>query len=331
MACSNKDLCRKEPTCPDKTSPSAKIEPSCFQSFLTKPKCAYVSNPYLETMKEDVLYHFDLGTKTHDLPAMFGDVKFICVGGSSSRMKIFSQYMNELLGLGRATDDIPNICAQTDRYSMYKVGPVLAVSHGMGIPSISIMLHELFKLLYHAKCTDVVAFRIGTSGGIGLKPGTVVISKVSVDPCFHPHFEQNVMGKITAYCTELNAHLSQELLICSKENNQFDTIIGTTLCTSDFYEGQARLDGAFCNYTHEDKMKYLQRAYDAGIRNIEMESSVFAAMCKRSGLPGAVVCVTLLDRLQGDQIDNSHEVLAEYQERPQKLVGCYIKKVFCKI
>ncbi|XP_060706032.1 uridine phosphorylase 1-like isoform X2 [Hemiscyllium ocellatum] len=296
-----------------------------------RPKCAYVSNPYLETMKEDVLYHFDLGTKTHDLPAMFGDVKFLCVGGSSSRMKLFSQYMNELLGLGHATDDIPNICAQTDRYSMYKVGPVLAVSHGMGIPSISIMLHELFKLLYHAKCTDVVAFRIGTSGGIGLKPGTVVISKVSVDPSFHPHFEQNVMGKTTAYCTELNAHLSQELLNCSKENNQFDTIIGTTLCTSDFYEGQARLDGAFCNYTHEDKMKYLQRAYDAGVRNIEMESSVFAAMCKRSGLPGAVVCVTLLDRLQGDQIDNSHEVLAEYQERPQKLVGCYIKKVACKI
>lgn len=26
-------------------------------------------------MKEDVLYHFDLGSKTHDLPAMFGDIK----------------------------------------------------------------------------------------------------------------------------------------------------------------------------------------------------------------------------------------------------------------
>ncbi|XP_048417823.1 uridine phosphorylase 1 isoform X1 [Stegostoma tigrinum] len=311
MACSNKDPCRKEPTCP--------------------PNCSYVSNPYLETMEEDVLYHFDLGTKTHNLHAMFGDVKFVCVGGSSSRMKAFSQYMNELLGLGHATDYIPNICAHTDRYSMYKVGPVLAVSHGMGIPSISIMLHELIKLLYHAKCTDVIAFRIGTSGGIGLHPGTVVISKVSVDACFQPHFEQNVMGTIKLYSTELNEGLVQELLTCSKETNQFDTIIGTTLCTSDFYEGQARLDGAFCNYTYEDKMKYLKRAYDAGVRNIEMESSIFAAMCNRSGLPGAVVCVTLLDRLQGDQIESSHEVLAEYQERPQKLVGCYIKKKFCKM
>lgn len=37
----------------------------------------------------------------------------------------------------------------------------------MGVPSISIMLHELIKLLYHAHCRDVMLFRIGTSGGIG--------------------------------------------------------------------------------------------------------------------------------------------------------------------
>lgn len=50
--------------------------------------------------------------------------------------------------------------------------------------------------------------------------------------------------------------------------------------------GQARLDGAFCSYTEEDKQNYLKEAYAAGVRNIEMESSVFAAMCKLSGLKG---------------------------------------------
>lgn len=39
--------------------------------------------------------------------------------------------------------------------------------HGMGIPSIAIMLHELIKLLYHARCSGVTIIRIGTSGGIG--------------------------------------------------------------------------------------------------------------------------------------------------------------------
>lgn len=39
--------------------------------------------------------------------------------------------------------------------------------HGMGIPSISIMLHELIKLLHHARCRDVTIIRMGTSGGLG--------------------------------------------------------------------------------------------------------------------------------------------------------------------
>jgi uridine phosphorylase len=26
-------------------------------------------------MEEDILYHFNLGTKTHNLPEMFGDIK----------------------------------------------------------------------------------------------------------------------------------------------------------------------------------------------------------------------------------------------------------------
>lgn len=37
----------------------------------------------------------------------------------------------------------------------------------MGVPSISIMLHELIKLLHHAQCRDVILFRLGTSGGVG--------------------------------------------------------------------------------------------------------------------------------------------------------------------
>lgn len=34
-----------------------------------------VKNPYLDTMEEDILYHFSLSTKTHNLPEMFGDIK----------------------------------------------------------------------------------------------------------------------------------------------------------------------------------------------------------------------------------------------------------------
>lgn len=46
-------------------------------------------------------------------------------------------------------------------------GSFFSQQHGMGIPSVSIMLHELIKLLHHAKCRDVTIIRIGTSGGLG--------------------------------------------------------------------------------------------------------------------------------------------------------------------
>ncbi|XP_051575726.1 uridine phosphorylase 1-like [Myxocyprinus asiaticus] len=286
----------------------------------------YVNNPHLDSMKDDILYHFNLGTSTHDIPTMFGDVKFVCVGGSPWRMKSFTEYIAKELGLAGPNAEYPNICAGTDRYAMYKVGPVLSVSHGMGIPSISIMLHELIKLLYHARCTDVTVVRIGTSGGIGLKPGTVVVTKQSVDSMFQPCLEQIILGKPVVRSTELDGELAEELLQCSKDLAEFETVIGNTMCTLDFYEGQARLDGAFCSYTEEDKQRYLTEAYTAGVRNIEMESSVFAAMCKLSNLRAAVVCVILLDRQKGDQITSSHDVLNNYQQRPQVLVGHYIKK-----
>ncbi|XP_007572742.1 uridine phosphorylase 1 [Poecilia formosa] len=286
----------------------------------------YVHNPHLDALKDDILYHFSLGTGSHNLPAMFGDVKFVCVGGSPWRMKSFTEFIAAELAMEDPKSEYPNICAGTDRYAMYKVGPVLSVSHGMGIPSIAIMLHELIKLLHHARCTDVTIIRIGTSGGIGLEPGTVVVTKQSVDATFQPKFEQVILGKTVVRSTDLDQSLAQELLQCSKGLNQFETVIGNTMCTLDFYEGQARLDGAFCSYTETDKQEYLLKAKEAEVCNIEMESSVFAAMCKLSGLRAAVVCVTLLDRLKGDQLSSSHEVLNSYQLRPQILVGSYIKQ-----
>ena len=54
------------------------------------------------------------------------------------------------------------------------------------------------------------------------------------------------------------------------------------------FPGQGRLDGALCSYTEKDKQEYLLAAYAAGIRNIEMEASVFAAMCNACGLRGGI-------------------------------------------
>jgi len=71
----------------------------------------------------------------------------------------------------------------------------------------------------------------------GLEPGTVVVTKQSVDATFQPKFEQMILGQTVVRNTDLDQSLAEELLQCSKEMNQFETVIGNTMCTLDFYEG----------------------------------------------------------------------------------------------
>lgn len=65
--------------------------------------------------------------------------------------------------------------------------------------------------------------------------------------------------------------------LCYESRKSFSPYL---LCAA----GQARLDGAFCDYSEEDKMAFLKRIHDRGVRNIEMESLCFAAYCHRLGL-----------------------------------------------
>lgn len=43
--------------------------------YIARRQHVQVKNPYLDAMEEDILYHFSLSTKTHNLPEMFGDIK----------------------------------------------------------------------------------------------------------------------------------------------------------------------------------------------------------------------------------------------------------------
>lgn len=71
----------------------------------------------------------------------------------------------------------------------------------------------------------------------GLKPGTVVVTKQSVDAMFQPRLEQIILGKPVVRSTELDAKLAEDLLKCGDDLGEFETVIGNTMCTLDFYEG----------------------------------------------------------------------------------------------
>jgi len=284
-------------------------------------------NPNIELMDQDILYHLALGSGSHDLVSMFGDVKFVCMGGTPKRVEQFAYFIMDEIGHKLpAGTTLLDISQFSYRYSMYKVGPVLSISHGMGIPSVGILLHEVIKLMYHARVKDPVFFRIGTSGGIGIEGGTVIISEEAVDGMLNPYFELPVLGKVVRRPAKLDKKLIKEMLALRSNEDPYDTVVGKTMCTTDFYEGQGRLDGAFCDFTEPEKMEYLQKLQRHGVANIEMESLAFAALTHHAGIKSAVICVAIIDRLKGDQIHAPKEVLDEWQMRPQKLVSRYIKR-----
>ena len=125
-------------------------------------------NNHLLEFDCDNLYHLNLKKTKQNLKKMFGDVKFVCMGGTSQRMRQFALYMKDLLELNfPAGLTIHDLTESGDRYSIYKIDSILFVNHGIGCPSLSVVLNEIIKLIYYAGCKDVTFFRVGTCGGLG--------------------------------------------------------------------------------------------------------------------------------------------------------------------
>ncbi|KER19431.1 hypothetical protein T265_11797 [Opisthorchis viverrini] len=287
----------------------------------TSLKC---SNPHLKHMEEDLLYHLGLSTKSVNFRKEFGDVKFVCVAGSAYRIKAFAQMLAKEAGL---STDLPNLAADGGRFVLYKVGAVLAADHGMGAPSISILLHEMFKLLHYAHCTDVTFIRLGTSGGIGVEPGTLVITTEALDTAFESFYSLRILGKTVKRPAPLDPNLADELYeLAQTLPDNVPVVKGKTVCANDFYEEQARLDGAFCQFTESEKMAYLNQACSMGVRNFEMECTCFAAQCYLAGVRAAIVCVTLVNRLESDQVRLNPKTYARIQQLPGQLVLALLRK-----
>ena len=151
------------------------------------------------------------------------------MGGAEDRMKKFACNIADSLKIECVS------VGDHKRYVLYKCGPVLVCSHGMGGPSISILLHELTKLLKYAGA-DCVFVRIGTCGGLGLPPGTIVLTEESLNGALEPWHETIVLGERKRRPTKLNNELRQELLLTCMELD-IDAYAGKTMCCDDFYEG----------------------------------------------------------------------------------------------
>jgi len=160
-------------------------------------------NSNLKDMDVDILYH--LGIDTSDLGAIkakFGDVKVVAMGGSRGRVITFAKYAYEQLKnyyQMKEEDATTDLAKKAGRFVMYKVGPILTLNHGMGFGCLSIALHEVVKLLHYAEATDVSLIRMGTSGGLGVEPGNVILTKNGYDATLQEGHEVTTVGKKTRF------------------------------------------------------------------------------------------------------------------------------------
>lgn len=268
----------------------------------------------------DILYHLGMDTP-HDL-SVFKDVRFVCMGGSAVRAASFAEDLRRRFA--PETKGPPEPLGKTERFHMYKVGPIISASHGIGMPSMLILLHEMAKLLHYAGVQDVTYIRIGTCGGIGLEPGTVAVTTCGVMGTLEPIYEAIELGERKRYSARLDSTLVDRLVAAAKDIN-VPAVSGMTMGADDFYEAQGRLDGALLTtYSEEDKMKFLQKAYTAGVRNIEMEASAFGAFCQRAGIRGGIVCAALVNRLKGDQVTSTPQQLGQFSLDAQRVVVHYM-------
>lgn len=229
---------------------------------------------------------------------------------------------------------LPRTIGKEERYWMYKVdtpaGGVISVNHHMGMPTHSILLHEVTKLLHHVGADRVERpfeyARLGTSGGLGIEGGDIVVARRGLDPSGQARYRLFSLGEEYEFPTEFDPALRERVMAC-REAVSARVLEGDTVACNDFYIEQGRLDGAFNMAGSEAaKIAYLQRLHGMGARNMEMESAGFAAFTQHMGIPSTCIATALLNRLHGDQVKATGAELAAYSDGPQQLYIEYLKR-----
>jgi uridine phosphorylase len=271
-------------------------------------------DPVLAGAQVDVYYHFGVSSDDSVLDR-FRDVKAVVQAGSGQRIHQFAEKWSALNGNAEIV-----ALPKEERFVTRYCAGVLFASHGMGMPSASIALQELMRMVFFLKHGDLEAMdevfwaRVGTSGGVGLEGGTIVVSTEGVMADLRPYRVLNGgMGEYWFDSTYPQAVTEQ--IIAANESSGLDVVTGRTVAGNEFFLEQFRLDGAICMETPATKMAWLEWIYDNGVRNIEMEGAMQAGYLNHWGFSRfAMICCTLLNRLHGDQVTATAEQLHQYSE-----------------
>lgn len=280
----------------------------------------------LDGSQVDVYYHFGVASDDPILDRLRG-VRAIIMAGSGDRIKEFAERWSAMSG-------DPHIVAfpKEDRFVTRYTGGVLFCSHGMGMPSASIAVQELMRMAYFLKRGDLVALddvfwaRVGTSGGVGLPGGTIVVSEAGVMPDLQPY--RLMQGGLGTYWFdgEFPAQTRADILAANADSD-LSIVEGKTIATNEFFLEQFRLDGAIRLETAQTKQEFLEWLHANGVRNIEMEGAMLAAYLNSWGFSSfAMICAVLLNRLEGDQVTATSEELHRFSEYSGDVLFAYLQQ-----
>lgn len=273
----------------------------------------------------DTYYHFGVASDDPILERM-RDIRAVVMAGSGERIDTFAQQWSA------EHDDAEIIVFPKDeRFVTRYCAGVLFASHGMGMPSASIAVQELMRMVFFLKGGDLDALdevfwaRVGTSGGVGLPPGTIVVTTESIMADLKPYRLLDG-GQGVHWFDGTFPRDVVDAIVRANDGSGIPITAGRTVATDEFFLEQFRLDGAIRLASADRKMEWLRWLDDNGVRNIEMEGAMIAAYMNTWGFSRfAMVCTTLLNRLDGDQVTSTPEQLHEYTDRSGEVLFAYLR------
>lgn len=282
-------------------------------------------NPHFETFDVDYLYHLGLDTSM-DLSHVFGDVKYVIFTLSNAEASVMANEFARTLYKIHEENFSYRPIYKTERFHMYKVGVSIIISIGVGMPSLLICINEITKLLVHLKKYDVTFFKVGSCGGLGVNDGDIIVSHTILNAKLESYFDSIECGEIYRYPTIFNDSIARQIVEFSHAVGNQNTIIGTNLSTHDFYEEQARLNGAVpSEFSLSDANNYLQNAYQNGVRSIDMESLAFAGFCNMLSIPGCVIGISVVNRLLTEHVSMTMDRQLKILAKLSKILIRYIQ------
>ncbi|MFH1223383.1 MAG: uridine phosphorylase, partial [Pseudomonadota bacterium] len=139
-------------------------------------------------------------------------------------------------------------------------------------------------------------------------------------------YREFIMGKEYYFNSKYPKHFVNKIVSANKKSG-INVVKGRTFGANSFYVEQHRIDGAITLCTEKQKMDWLKKLKKLGVKNIEMETPLMAAMLNHWGFTKfAAVCCIIVNRLKGDQVSCTKKQMEKYCINAEQVLWNYLQR-----